>query len=139
MATPETEWVGPLLDRLLKRQGAITGTVPVELRLEGRGRKGRLVIRGAKTVTSRYFRWTGNELTEETDGRGCYHVIDLHEDTLLDIALGEVDVRTAVAAGLVSITGDRALYHREEILRIISQLGNWIQQELSAAGQARAR
>ena len=63
----------------------------------------------------------------------------MHQDTLLDIALGNLEVRTAMAAGLVTFSGERSLYHREEIVKLIELLGQWLEHELQVAGKARAR
>ena len=116
-----------LLNVILARQGDIGSIVPVGTKFLARGRKGRLVISGP-LGTVRYFRFDGSRLLEEDDPVGCRNTLEMTTDTFLDICLGLIRPREAVAAGLVHITGDipksegKVLYDREEFLQALDRM-----------------
>lgn len=123
----ENDWLNPLLDLILAKQDMLAQEVPVEARLQARGRKGRLIIRGDPS-TVRYFRWTGDRLAEEKDPSGCRNTIEMTVELFLSVVQGLIKPREAVAAGLIQVTGDlpaskgKAVYDREEFLQLLDRL-----------------
>ena len=117
----KVRWVDRFIDLVLKEQGKVIPLIPIEKRWQGRGRKGRLVIYGPKEPTVKCFRWTGDRLVVEPDSPEVRNVVELHEDTLIDLALAEYGPREAIAAGLIKIAGDRSLYDSEEMMNIIEK------------------
>lgn len=123
----ETTWLDGLLDEVLSKQDAVSADLPAELKFQGRNRKARLIITGEPS-TVRYFRWTGRELVDDGSPVGCRNTIEMHVDTLLDLATGLQRPREAVAAGLVQVTGDlpqaagKAFYDAEEFLQLLDRM-----------------
>jgi len=115
-----TTRVHRLIRGALKRQDRYVYRVPYDVRLAGRNRKAKLIIDGPAGDIF-YIRFTGERLIEEFDDRDVRNEIILHEDTLLDLASAELQLREAIAARLVIITGDRSIYDREEMLQLFER------------------
>lgn len=119
-----TTWLDKLLDKILSKQSEIVPNIPTELKVEGKGRRGKFIISGDPS-TIRYFIWNGISLVEDKSQHGdesnIRNIVEMHVDTLLDLMSGEYGMREAVAAGLIVITGDRSLYDREEWFNIFDK------------------
>jgi len=102
-------------------QASLTPEVPKELREAGKGRKGRLVIEGEDGGVF-YLLWNGKELVEEDTDEDVRNDFIMHSTTLLDLATGELGVREAVAARLITITGDRSIYDTEDVTQLLEKL-----------------
>ena len=95
--------------------------MPEEMKVAGKGRKGQIIITG-EDGCSLYLRWDGEHLVEDPDEDGVRNTFELASQTLLDLIEGELQPREAIAARLVIITGDRAIYDSEDILRVLTEL-----------------
>lgn len=122
----QRHWSEKLIRFALKRQNKLVGKVPSTVRLAGKNRKARLIICDgnksdpfASTVATFYLKWDGFNLIEEEGDTGVRNNICIHADTLIDIALGEVHLKEAVAASLIIIDGDRGLYDQAEMERVM--------------------
>jgi len=114
-------WTARLIHAALKIQDRIAPNVPLEIRKAGAGRKGKLIVDGDDGGVF-YLRWDGNELVEEEDDKETRNEFYMHSQTLYDLATGELDVRNAIAARLIKVTGSRSLYDSEDIMHLLEQL-----------------
>lgn len=124
-------WVARLLHSALKIQYRFAPMVPVNIKQASAGRKGRLVIEGEDGGIF-YLRWTGSELIEEDNPDDVRNDFVMHSQTLLDIATGELGVREAIAARLITVSGDRSIYDTEDIMALLEQLQLKITKVVSA-------
>jgi len=110
-----------LIHSALIIQDRLTPAVSRELKEEGAGRKAKLVVNGSEGGIF-YLRWNGRELIEEDDDNDVRNEFTMEEQTLFDLATGELGVREAGAAMLISITGDKSIYDSEDITQLLEKL-----------------
>jgi len=125
MTTKEATWTNVLMNYLLtdkKEHQAILGKLPLDKRKDVIGRKGQLVIDGPEGG-SWIIRLTSMGAIRETSKSGILHKFWMREGTLQDLILERLDPREAWDKGLIKITGDRILYHSEELFQALER---WI-------------
>jgi len=114
-------WSIRLLRAALKVQDRLTIEVPPAMKQAGAGRKARIIIEG-EDGGEMLLKWTGDRLTEERSPDGVRNDFIIHAQTLFDLATGELGAREALAARLVTVTGDRSIYDQEDIVKLFEKL-----------------
>ena len=124
MTTSKEPWTARLIRAGLKIQDKVApDNIPESIKLAGKGRKGKIVITDdAGEGCSIYLRWNGEHLVEDPDDTGVRNTFTLASQTLQDLIVGNLYPREAIAAHLVIITGERAIYDSEDILRVLTVL-----------------
>lgn len=114
-------WSVRLLRAALKVQERLTDEVSPSMKRAGAGRKARVIIEG-EDGGELLLMWTGDQLVEESSPDGVRNDFTLHAQTLFDLATGELAPREALAARLVTVTGDRSIYDQEDIVVLFERL-----------------
>ena len=130
----KTTWSQRLLRAALSLQGKFSPMVPIEIKQAGKGRKGRLFIEGEDGGVF-YLRWNGTELVEEDNPEDVRNDFYMHSQTLLDLATGELGISEAIAARLITITGDRSLYDMADIMQLFEKLQDRLVMALKSMGK----
>ena len=114
-------WSIRLLRAALKMQDKVDIEVSRTMKQAGAGRKARISIDG-EDGGEIFLKWTGDRLLEETSTDGVRNNFSIHAQTLFDLATGELGAREALAARLVTVTGDRSIYDQEDIVKLVEKL-----------------
>jgi hypothetical protein len=134
MITKEATWCEVLMDYLLqdkREHQTVLRKLPLEKRKDVIGRKGELVVDGREG--GRWIiRLTPAGAIRETSRSGILHKFWMTEATLQDLILGRLDPREAWDKGLIKISGERILYHSEEIFQALEK---WIVDKVRPIGR----